>query len=309
MVQGGIGRRRALALAVGLPLMVGRAGRAVADGPGNSAVRYTMTVFTNASETDLYVYESDDAINFRLLSGPAYRPPVGVMRDPSIFRHVDGDYYLTYTASGGGQVIGFARSSDLVSWKHLYDFPIPMPGVEACWAPEWFVDGDGSVSVIVSLSSGHGFTPHLLTAADASLRSWNAMIPMAGLGPNLFALNPLGYIDTTLVRHAGRYFAFTKNETTKFIELACAFNPTGPYLVVASGDWAGWGTLREGPSVVRLDDGGWRIFFDAYTEGKYFYSDSHDDFRTWTAPRELPGLSGTIRHGTVLREGGPPSEA
>jgi hypothetical protein len=266
-----------------------------------------MSAFTNGSETDLYVYESTDATTFRLLRGSAYRPPSGVMRDPSIFRNVDGDYYLAYTPSADGHAIGFARSADRVNWTHLYDFTVPMPGLEACWAPEWFVDVDGRVSIIVSLSYGRRFTPYLMTATDVSLRSWTALTPMVGLISNLFDRAQIGYIDTTVVALNGRYFAFTKNETTKYIELAVAPTPLGPYVFVATGDWAQWGTPREGQSLVRLPDGGWRIYFDAYTDNKYFYSDSYDDFRTWTAPRELPGLSGTIRHVTVLPENLPES--
>ncbi|MFE3255080.1 hypothetical protein [Nocardia sp. NPDC059229] len=54
--------------------------------------------------------------------------------------------------------------------------------------------------------------------------------------------------------------------------------------------------------MIELPHGGHRIYFDAYAEKRYFYSDSHDGFRTWTAPVELPGLSGTVRHVTVLPE-------
>lgn len=268
-------------------------------------MRYTMAAFTNGSETDLYVYESGDATTYRLLRGPAYRPSAGLMRDPSIFRTVDGVYYLTYTASGDGRIIGFAHSTDRLTWTHLYNFTVPLPRVEATWAPEWFIDDRGHINVIVSLSCGHGFTPHLMTAADTSLRSWSALTPMVGLAPNPFDPSSLGYIDTTVAQHADRYFAFAKNENTKYIELAVAPHPLGPYLFIGVGDWAGWGAPREGQSIIRLPGDGWRIYFDAYTEGKYFYSDSYDSFRTWTVPRELPGLSGIVRHGTVFPESTP----
>jgi hypothetical protein len=53
---------------------------------------------------------------------------------------------------------------------------------------------------------------------------------------------------------------------------------------------------------VPLDNGGWRIYFDGYTIGQYFYSDSYDGFQTWTARAQLPALSGFARHFTVLKE-------
>ncbi|WTL60088.1 glycoside hydrolase family 43 protein [Nocardia sp. NBC_01499] len=305
-----VSRRSALALAAGLPLSLLAVKHAAAKEP---QVRYTMTAFTNASESDLYVYESTDATNFQLLRGPAYRPPTGLMRDPCIFRHVDNVYYLTYTTAWEGQTIGFASSTDRVNWKHMYDFPIHIdgPNVTSSWAPEWLVDAQGRVNVIVSLSDGCRFTPHLMTATDPALRTWTPLTPLAGLGPAPGYVTSddraacdrygYGYIDTTFVHHDGTYFAFTKNETSKFIELAIAFDPLGPYVFVGTGDWANWGAPREGQCVIPLPGGGWRIFFDDYDASRYFYSDS-PDLRTWTAITELPNLSGTVRHFTVLPE-------
>ncbi|MFI6173402.1 glycoside hydrolase [Nocardia sp. NPDC051052] len=307
-----VSRRSALALAAGLPLSLLALKHAAAKAP---VMRYTMTAFTNDTESDLYVYESTDATNFQLLRGPAYRPPAGLLRDPCLFRHVDGVYYLTYTTAWEGQAIGFARSTNRVDWQHMYDFPIQVDGlnVTSSWAPEWLVDAQGRVNVIVSLSDGCRFTPHVMTATDPSLQSWTRLTPLAGLGPVPGYVTPAdrptcdrfgyGYIDTTIVHHDGVYFAFTKNETSKLIELAIAPAPLGPYLFVETGDWAGWGAPREGQCVIPLPNGGWRIFFDDYDENnpRYFYSDSAD-LRGWTAPTELPGLSGTVRHFTVIPE-------
>ncbi|WP_246010793.1 glycoside hydrolase family 43 protein [Nocardia mexicana] len=298
--SGGMSRRGMLGLAVGVPmsLTLGRSAQALpAPGP-----RYTVTGFTNSSESDLFVYESADATRFSLLRARAYTPPTGLMRDPCLFRHTDGAYYITYTTAWEGDTIGFARSTDRIDWTHLYDFTVPIPGVTSTWAPEWFVDPHGNVNLIVSLSDGRRFTPYLMTATDAALRSWTALTPLAGLAPAPDDPDAFGYIDTTIVQVGRRFAAFTKNETTKYIELAVADAVTGPYTFVATGDWAGWGTPREGQSVTALPGGGWRIFFDAYDDGKYFYSDSLDGFRTWSPPTELPGLSGTVRHITVFRE-------
>lgn len=54
--------------------------------------------------------------------------------------------------------------------------------------------------------------------------------------------------------------------------------------------------------MIQLDNGAWRIFFDGYGDGSYYYSDSYDTFATWTAPKKLPGISGTARHFTVIKE-------
>ncbi|MGW0172613.1 glycoside hydrolase family 43 protein [Rhodococcus sp. NPDC003322] len=284
--------------------------------------RYTMVAFSNVSDHDMDVYQSGDGTQFQPLRLSAYRPPSGVVRDPSIFRHTDGFYYVTYTTVDGANV-GFARSSDLVNWTHLANWPVPfccafLPGTgdgtgsasppgfsgsagfsdgpslspftTKAWAPEWFVDGD-RVNVILSMSTGGGFVPYLMTALEPSLRLWSLPVPLAGIGAD--------HIDTTVVKVGSTYHAFTKNETKKVIEHAVAPSPTGPYSFVAPGDW---GTLVEGPAVVQLPNGTWRMYFDAYTEGKYFYSDSTDGLNTWSPRQELPRLSGSVRHVGVMRE-------
>ncbi|MCE4264708.1 arabinofuranosidase [Rhodococcus sp. ACPA4] len=294
---------------------------APASGAEPSAWRYTMVAFSNASDRDMDVFESADGTGFQLVKPSAYRPPSGLVRDPSIFRNTDGMYYLTYTT--GGTSIGFARSSDRITWTPLANYSLPfccafMPGtgdgtgsasppgfsgsagfsdgpslspfVTKAWAPEWFVDG-GRVNVIVSMSTGGGFVPYLMTALEPSLRLWSLPVPLAGIGAD--------HIDTTVVKVGSTYHAFTKNETKKVIEHAVAPSATGPYSFVPPGNW---GTLVEGPALAQLPDGTWRLYLDAYTEGKYLYSDSTDGLSTWSDAQELPGLSGTVRHIGVMRE-------
>lgn len=307
-------------------VLLAAAGLLVAS-PGSSGAappswRYTMVAFSNVSERDLGVYESWDATQFQPVRLSAYRPPSGAVRDPSIFRHTDGSYYLTYTTVDGAN-IGFARSSDRINWTFLENWPVPfccaflpgtgdgtgsasLPGSSGsagssdgpslspfttkAWAPEWFVDGD-RVNVIVSMSTGGGFVPYLMTALEPSLRIWSPPVPLAGIGAD--------HIDTTVIKVGSTYHAFTKNEMKKVIEHAVAPSATGPYSFVPPGNW---GSLVEGPAVVQLPNGVWRIYFDAYTEGKYFYADSTDGMQTWSPRHELPGLSGMVRHVGVVRE-------
>ncbi len=286
------------------------------------ASRYTMVAFSNDSARDMDVYQSGDGTQFQLVRKSAYRPPSGVVRDPSIFRHTNGSYYITYTTADGAN-IGFARSSDRVNWTPMGNYPVPfccafLPGtgdgkgppsppffsgsagfkdgpslspfVTKAWAPEWFVEG-GRVNVILSLSTGGGFVPYLMTALDPSLRLWSVPVPLAGIGAD--------HIDTTVVKVGSTYHAFTKNETKKVIEHAVASSLAGPYSFVSPGNW---GSLVEGPAVVQLPNGDWRLYLDAYTEGKYLYSDSTDGMSTWSSVKEVPGISGTARHFGVIRE-------
>lgn len=298
-----------------------------AQGTGSavpSGWRYTMVGFSNATDRDMDVYTSTDATNFRLLRKSAYRPPAGRVRDASIFRNTDGWYYITYTTVDGAN-IGFARSRDRVSWTPIGNWPVPLccallpgtgdgkglfgssgsassgsagsselpslsPFTTKAWAPEFFVDG-GRVNVILSMSTGGGFVPYVMTALDPSLRVWSPPVPIVGIGAD--------HIDTTVVKIGATYHAFTKNETTKIIEHAVAPSLAGPYRFVPTRNW---GRFVEGPVLTRLPNGNWRIYLDAYRSGRYLYSDSTDGLRSWSPPKTLPRLSGTVRHIGILRE-------
>ncbi|MGW2830856.1 AbfB domain-containing protein [Streptomyces sp. NPDC001286] len=289
----------ASALVLGeLPGLLGTA--AAAAPVSGSATRYTIVPFLNSDDGTVNVYQSDDATDFRLVRSSAYTPPANRIRDASVFKHTDGYYYLTYTTHTWQDVsttIGFARSADRVAWTFLYDYTVPIADLSRAWAPEWFVDGDGSVHVIVSCSTTDNewiFTPYVMKATNSALTAWSSPTALSGIGAN--------HIDTYIVRIGATYHAFTKNETAKYIEYGTASSLTGPYTISRTGDWAGWGSYREGPSVVQLDNGAWRIFFDGYGDGNYYYSDSYDTFATWTAPKALPVISGTARHFTVIKE-------
>ncbi|MER6534812.1 AbfB domain-containing protein [Streptomyces sp. 900105755] len=289
----------ATALALGeVPGLLGTAD-AAAPASGHAS-RYTIVPFLNSDDGTVNVYQSDDATDFRLLRSSAYTPPANRIRDASVFKHTDGYYYVTYTThtwQDESTTIGFARSADRTDWTFLYDYPVPITNLSRAWAPEWFVDGDGSVNVIVSCSTTDDewiFTPYVLTATDSALTAWTSPTALSGIGPN--------HIDTYIVRIGSTYHAFTKNETAKYIEYGTAASLQGPYTISRTGDWAGWGSYREGPSVIQLDNGGWRIFFDGYGDGNYYCSDSYDTFATWSAPTALPTLSGTARHFTVIKE-------
>ena len=295
----------------------------LAPAPADAAPehRYTLVGFSNTSDRVMDVYESDDGTTFTLAQKDAYRPPTGRVRDPSILKHTDGRYYLTYTTADGAN-IGFARSADRKTWTPLGNHPIPfccflLPGtgdgkgpvnplpirsvpgfkdgptispfVTKAWAPEWFVDR-GKVHVILSLSTGGGFVPYVMTAVDKSLKHWSIPMPLTGIGAD--------HIDTTVVKNGATFHVFTKNEHKKAIEHFTAPSLGGPYTAAPVGDW---GQYVEGPAVIRLPDGRWRIFLDAYKDRKYLYSDS-PDLKKWSAPKELSGLSGSVRHFSVLRE-------
>jgi hypothetical protein len=55
---------------------------------------YVFTAFTSASESNLYTYTSTDGLNFSLRKGPAYTPPSGLIRDPSVILHTELVFFI-----------------------------------------------------------------------------------------------------------------------------------------------------------------------------------------------------------------------
>ncbi|MEH0167355.1 beta-galactosidase [Roseateles microcysteis] len=262
---------------------------------------YLMSAFMATSQNTLSLFSSNDGINFTTLASEAYTPAKELLRDPSIMRAADGLYYIAYTTNWSGQTFGIAKSADLKSWTHVADVTVPLDGLKNVWAPEWFRDKDGRWQLVMSLSTQGTegpFAAYYMTPLDASFAKFSAPVPMQGLSGN--------YIDTFVVLKDGKHHAFTKNETTKLIELATAETLAGPWTFVKQGDWAGWGGPSEGQALAPITgaDGrkGWRIYFDDYMTKRYWYSDSFDGFQSWSKKKELGGVSGTVRHFTVIAE-------
>jgi MYXO-CTERM domain-containing protein len=263
--------------------------------------RYVFATFggDDPSQEKLSLYTSQDGLNFTLLSNTNYTGPTGVLRDPSIIKHTDGKYYIAYTLKSWTTTsasFAIASSPDLTTWTFQTEIPAQVDGVKNTWAPEWFKDSDGSIHLIVNidtLNTDSDFRSYLYTATDATLTKWSAPT-LLGIGPN--------YIDTFVVKVGAQYHAFTKNETSKFIEHATATALTGPWTFVGTGDWAKWGSGKEGPALFQLDSGQWRILMDCYG-GCGFLTATSSDLSAWSGTAVVPGgLSGVVRHGTVLRE-------
>lgn len=269
--------------------------------PAVAASRYIFTVFKGDSVAaeKLSVYTSTDGLNFKLLSDTGYGGPTGVLRDPSIMKHSDGKYYVAHTVQSwdtNSSSFAIASSSDLLKWTNVVTVPAQVPNAAHTWAPEWFKDSDGSINLIVSIdqtTEEWAFRAYKFTASDDSLTKWGAPTAI-GIGPN--------YIDTFIVKVGATYHAFPKNETTKYIEHATATSLTGPWTFVGKDDWAGWGSGKEGPALFQLASGEWRIIMDRYSGGGCLYATS-SDLSKWSGVTEIPGgLSGVVRHGTILRE-------
>jgi len=268
------------------------------------ATTYIFATFKgdDAAGMKLSIYTSTDSTNFTLLSDTGFGGNTSYIRDPSIMKYSDGKYYIAYTDPTTASCcnpedhFGIAVSSDLIHWTDLTTVKAGVPNVSRVWAPEWYVEG-GVVRVIANIDTGNelpDFQPYAFTAQDSSLTSWSGPTAL-GIGTD--------YIDTYVAKLGATYHAFIKSETTRYLEHATAPSLTGPWTFVGKNDWAGWGSGLEGPAIVQLDDGQYRMYVDPQAGGVPCQYMTSSDLNTWSAKASIPGDAGAvIRHGTVIRD-------
>ena len=92
------------------------------SGTSRAATRYVFATFLgdDASKEKLSLYTSKNGLDFTLLSNTGYAGPTGVLRDPSIMKHTDGQYYIAYTLKSwtttSSAFATMSRSSRCDSW-------------------------------------------------------------------------------------------------------------------------------------------------------------------------------------------------
>jgi hypothetical protein len=264
---------------------------ATAASPAQAAPGYVYTTFKGdaAADQELWVYSSANGTDFSVLADTDYRGPTGVLRDPSVIRH-NGLYYIAHTVQSwttNSTHFTIASSPDLVNWTHVASVDSGVADTRFTWAPEFFVE-NGTVRVIVSIARttcSDCFRPYVFTAQNSALTSWSGPVQMAGLGYN--------HIDTYVVQSGGTYHAFTKNETSKYIEHWTSTSLTSGW----TNQGQLWSSGYEGPAVLRMSDGSWRIWIDKYTNGGIWTATS-PDLNSWSGLSQItcPGC----RHGTIL---------
>ena len=280
-----------------------------------SADRFLLATFNNG-EQRLRVLRSTNAADFSGYGqGIVYTPPPGSsLRDPSII-HYRGRYYVCHTTGNFGEtnVFSIIVSDDLTNWTHLTDVSMASVGdVRWTWAPEWFLDDDGSLHIFVSASTTPVIsTRHIiykLHPLNDELTQWSAPTPVTGEAFPAWTeteAGRVGAIDAFVVKRGNAYYMFHFDSVTSCIEVARSTNTlTGPYEPYRTNNWQGIGLYKEGPSVMYLGGGRWRMIYADAIFSYLNYTDSTDNWATWSAPQRvmLPGAptNFTVNHGTLI---------
>lgn len=249
----------------------------------------------------LYLTTSIDGKKFGMLTAsPIFNP--GFLRDPSIIQDSTGKFWMVYTTGLTGTAFAVASSSDLLNWTLVANVDASSLSPYNTWAPEWFVDDDGSVHVFFAASTvgvNSGFQIYEVHPTNAARTSWSAPVLVTGT-----QLSPIDTIDPFVVKKNGTYYLWYKRYSgTPAIEYATSSSLLSGYDTGQTGDWAGWGdAYAEGPALIQMDSSTWRIYFDhsnVADSPNMRYSESTDDWATWSAPVDIEDPI-RLKHGTPL---------
>lgn len=300
---------------------------------------YMLTSFYTRSDNTCGVITqgvSTDPSNF-------YSAPVSVTsainsvfqnRDPSFMvSPLDGTFWMTATQCAYGNVYDwqytqcFMTGNEITSCNALTTVNMRTNGLASSvhvWAPEWFIDpnGSGIGAIHVYLSSSNtvaccsGFQiyethPTSCTGNDLATCTWStaALVTVTG---------EANIIDAYMVcKHSGdaapcdgdasdTYYLWynDKSSATGCINYASSSTLTGTYTPVMTDQCFGIANYVEGPSVIRLYNGDWRVYYDAYQNtynlGQTFFSDSSNNWSSWSNAVAV-GAVQQAKHGSVLR--------
>ncbi|AVT34915.1 hypothetical protein C6361_29735 [Plantactinospora sp. BC1] len=261
--------------------------------PASAATTLIYATFKGdgAADQELWIYQSTNGgTNYSVLYDTNFRGPTGVLRDPSIIKR-DGTYYIASTVQSWTTNSGYfhiASSTNLRDWTTIARVNSGVANTRFTWAPEFYLEGN-TVRIIASVSqttcASDCFKPYVYTAQNSGLTSWGGPTVMGGITGN--------HIDTFLVRSGSTYHAFTKAGNAN-IELWTSTSLTSGYAKrknLYSGNF-------EGQSLMRMDNGNWRMYADRYTNGGIYTATSSDlvNWSSLTGPITCSGC----RHGTAI---------
>lgn len=240
------------------------------------------TVAFHENDGVLRVFTSSDGLTFTEVS-ETYSD-AAPLRTPSIIYYY-GKYWCAYTLSVGGPtnppVFGLATSLDGITWSKVGNVSCGISGKLFLVDPSWFIDpADSSIHVIMNMSSGGAFNFYEMHPTAVDMTTWSAAA--------LVATSAVSRTGVFMDFYGGIYYAWFRNMSTGYIELAGSLSPFLPagYGPIGSGNWSGWGLGAGGgyysPSVIHLPNGKLRVYLDDTISNGIFYSES-SDYLTWTA--------------------------
>lgn len=278
----------------------------------------------------LNIFESQDGVAFNRPLETSYCS--GCVRDPSIAKFGSTWNVVHTCANAVSDTHQFCLTTttdlQIMTATHLVDTS-SFSNTLRDWAPEWvknpdstpYLDSGGCPHVTLTLTDGSSsfalYETHPTNCADFT-QPWSTPVSLTVTGgglmldPFMVCLSPGGGACTGTGDTFYLWYVQLVLSTTQFVQYASSSTLTGTYTQISpGGNWAGWGTPnQEGPMLIKLADR-WRIYFDLVpstpgdiSDGQINYSDSFDNWATWTAPHPIQssiyGKYLQAKHGTVI---------
>jgi hypothetical protein len=269
---------------------------------------FVYPTFNGSTETFRLLYSSD-GLTFTEARTELV-PALGSVRDPSIF-FWEGFYWIVYTLGSfsTSTSFGVAKSAD---WRGPYTWVAnvdcsSISGVNRIWGPKHFIDpADDSLHIIFAASAlgndGPFFAFRVEPTDLTGLTTWGAPTQIEDVD-DVYS----DVIDCFIIEKGGTYYFWTKDESEvgsggKYNVVLSSNSPFSGYTAFETGDWAGWGQdLYEGVHPIQIDETTWRVYMDNYGAGTgEHYSESTDDWATWTAPAAITAPTPVPRNGVIL---------
>lgn len=286
-------------------------------------VGYLFCFFTGNEETlddeQVYFSVSRDGLHWKDLNNrkPVLHSTIGTggARDPFIIRlekekryvimatdlHIARGTAWEEAVSNGSTNIICWESSDLVNWSSPYFFETGMNDAGCAWAPEAIYDEKTSDYLVYwsSYKKDAGDKKHKIYCC--STKDFHHFSR-----PGLYIEKETDVIDTTIIRHAGKFFRFVKDEVSGkiFLEKGNGLK-TGSYMRI---DAPALEVLEgvEGPAIFQFNDRQrWCLLLDRFKEQKGYFPLISEDLENG----EFQELSDTDydfgvlkkRHGSILK--------
>lgn len=235
---------------------------------------YLFVTFTGESREgeQIYLALSRDGFYWRDLNGgrPVLRSGIGEkgVRDPFLLRSRDGSgYYLIATdlrmASGrswedarscGSRSMIVWESENLLDWSEPRSCEVGTEDSGCVWAPE-AVYAPEKEAYMVFWSSFLGGRHQICRAYTSDFRTFESR--------GIYMEQAYDVIDMTIVRDAGRYYRFYKNEQEKYLCMDYGEDLEGPFAPVESSDLRNKKGV-EGPALFPLKEDGWCLLADQF---------------------------------------------
>ena len=240
------------------------------------------------------------------------------VRDPFLLRGQDGEtFYLIATdlsvhninhnwgqaVTRGSHSIVIWESHDLVHWSPPRLVEVAPEDAGCTWAPQAIYDRENGDYLVywASTTERDGFDKH---------RIWAARTPdfKTFSEPFIYIERAQAVIDTDVIfdPKSDRYFRFSKNESSKAIDMETSETIMGDWSQVAGftlDNLSGY----EGPSCFRLRDADgslsdrWCLLLDHYARGEGYKAWVTDDLASGDfSPTDEASFPFRFRHGSVL---------